>query len=123
MLLASCCQWVLPGPTNFAIENHRTTQKREVRLAAGLAGDVPLKQLCYALLHSDLHGWPLLAMQVSLVLELHAGQQQWKEYTSKTPSKPYLQRLADIHLLLYLSKQAGPDLGNDIAVLLWLYRT
>eukprot|EP00891_Asterochloris_glomerata_P003233 jgi/Astpho2/3233/e_gw1.00052.38.1_t len=46
------------------------------------------------------------------------GQQQLKEYMSKTQSKPYWQRLADFHLLLYLSKQAGLDLGNDIAILL-----
>lgn len=76
------------------------------------------KQLCHALLHSDLCGWPRVAMQIRPVLELPAGQQQLKEYMSKTQSKPYWQRLADFHLLLYLSKQAGLDLRNDIAILL-----
>ncbi|KAA6426613.1 MAG: NPL4 1-like [Trebouxia sp. A1-2] len=39
-------------------------------------------------------------------------------YMRQSSSKPYWQRLADFHLLMYLAKQPGLDLVNDVAVLL-----
>ena len=47
-----------------------------------------------------------------------AGPSEFKQYMRQSASKPYWQRLADFHLLMYLAKQPGLDLVNDIAVLL-----
>lgn len=33
-------------------------------------------------------------------------------------SKPYWERLADFHVLLYLAKQPGLDLTHDVSVIL-----
>lgn len=47
-----------------------------------------------------------------------AGPAEFKQYMRQNSSKPYWKRLADFHFLMYLAKQPGLDLINDIAVLL-----
>ena len=54
----------------------------------------------------------------SLPVSVSAGPSEFKQYMRQNKSKPYWQRLADFHLLIYLAKQPGLDLINDIAVLL-----
>ncbi|KAL3153175.1 hypothetical protein ABBQ38_011927 [Trebouxia sp. C0009 RCD-2024] len=49
---------------------------------------------------------------------LPQGPSEFKQYMRQNSSKAYWQRLADFHLLMYLGKQPGLDLVNDIAVLL-----
>lgn len=46
------------------------------------------------------------------------GPSEFKQYMRQNASKAYWERLADFHLLMYLAKQPGLDLVNDIAVLL-----
>ena len=45
------------------------------------------------------------------------GQREFKGYMSKASSKPFTERLADFHVLLWLSGQANLDLQTDIATL------
>ncbi|DBA78069.1 hypothetical protein WJX79_008629 [Trebouxia sp. C0005] len=49
---------------------------------------------------------------------LPQGPSEFKQYMRQSSSKPYWQRLEDFHLLMYLAKQPGLDLVNDVAVLL-----
>ena len=51
-------------------------------------------------------------------IAVSAGPTEFKQYMRQNSSKPYWQRLADFHLLMYLAKQPGLDLINDVAVLL-----
>ena len=46
------------------------------------------------------------------------GSAEFKQHMRQYVSKPYWERLADFHLLLYLAKQPGLDLVNDVSVLL-----
>ena len=43
-----------------------------------------------------------------------AGPAELKQHMAQHSKLPYHQRLADFHLLLYLSKQPNFDLGEDI---------
>ena len=49
---------------------------------------------------------------------MFAGKAELKTHLQKQAKRPYYERLADFHLLLWLSKQPGLDLTDDIAVLL-----
>ena len=46
-----------------------------------------------------------------------SGQREFKGYMNKASSKPYTERLADFHVLLWLSGQGNLDLHTDIAAL------
>lgn len=46
-----------------------------------------------------------------------AGPYELKQHLQRHSSKPYVQRLSDFHLLLYLSKQPNFDLATDITFL------
>ena len=48
---------------------------------------------------------------------LHAGPFELKQHLQRHKAKPYVQRLADFHLLLYLSKQPNFDLATDVTFL------
>lgn len=49
---------------------------------------------------------------------LPQGSAEFKQHMRQHASKPYWERLADFHFLLFLAKQPGLDLVNDISVLL-----
>lgn len=48
---------------------------------------------------------------------LTAGASELKKHLQQNRAKPYVQRLSDFHLLLYLSKQPNFDIATDISFL------
>jgi nuclear protein localization protein 4 homolog len=46
-----------------------------------------------------------------------AGKLELRQHLTKMKAKPYVERLSDFHLLLWLSKQPNLDLTSDMALL------
>lgn len=51
------------------------------------------------------------------VVHLPSGKPELRLHMAKNKGKPYVMRIADFHLLLYLAKQPNFDLMTDMAVL------
>ena len=47
----------------------------------------------------------------------HAGKPELKAHLQKFSNKPFVEAMADFHLLLWLAKQPNLDLSSDLAIL------